>query len=103
MIADAPPWGRALEHDEHRSDLAGHPSSLARDAGSQAHLCVEPSEELLKIGDHRLDFDHEQDAGGWMKGEQVDAPAFPKEVVTRFCNGLPPVRLQQASDRFGEG
>ena len=92
---DASPRRGRIADDEQSRYPAAFPTTLPGQMLSQSCLPVEAVQGRLRVGNHRLHFDDEDDPGCPVEGEDVDRAALAPDRERHFDSDVPTGRPEQ--------
>ena len=102
MPFNASPCRPALRDEQQSRHTGTWPTSLAGDDRRNASLPVEPENEGLHVGNHRLDLDYGDVPRRDVAAEDVHRPAFSTHIERRLHDGFPAGRLEPRNRRIDD-
>lgn len=96
MLTDPAAHGRAIHDHEDRHHCLRPPAARRRHERSHPCLAVDPHEEALEVEHAGLDLDDQQDAGGGVDGEEVDAASLTEMIEGDLREHQPAKALEAA-------
>jgi hypothetical protein len=103
VIRNSPPVRRGLEQDKRPADLTRTPTQATGHSRCGSALRIQASEEVLQIGDDRLDLYNQNYPLRCVESEQIDATSFTEMVVASLRSDLPSPSMKNAGKRVLEG
>lgn len=102
MTRDTSPIRGAFHHGEHWHCCGGFPSESPGLATGDSLLDVQRTQQLLHVGDDRLDLDNQKEATDGLVCQQVDATSIAIVVEAHLRRGKPMHRLETAGETLAE-